>query len=253
MPVPATPAIDVLLDQAPCGIGLREPGRLVWANGTLRELLGLATDEAMPVGFPPDTRLEALLGDDETFAVTDRAGATRWLRRLPAAGSTGQERWEYFLDITREIELAAEVEVLELRDRETGVLNRKGILAALEKQLARTRRYGNPLAVARLEFRSEAPRTECAVSVAALIQELRAQLRWVDEIGRLDATRVLLVLPETDAAGAHQLLDTLQRERIEPLQRDVAVTTEVAVTAWQKGDDQRRLLERLGLPPATRA
>ena len=252
MRVPSFPAPESLLDRVPCGIGLREPGRLVWANGTLRELLGLAADEAIPTTLPPDARLEALLGDDETFAVTDRFGATRWLKRLPAAEPTDRERWEYFLDVTREIELAAEVEVLEVRDRETGVLNRKGILAALDKQLARTRRYGNPLAAARLEFRSNAPSMQCAASVAAVIQELRVQLRWVDEIGRLDATCVLLVLPETDAAGALQLLDTLRRERIEPLQRDGTVTTEVAVTAWQKGDDQRRLLERLGCPPAAR-
>jgi GGDEF domain-containing protein len=253
MPVPAVPAPDGLLDRAPCGIALSEPGRLIWANRTLCDLLGLAADEAIPVGFPPDARLTALLGDDETFAVIDRAGITHWLRRLPAAASTDRERWDYFVDITREIELATEIDALKVRDSETGMLNRKGILAALDKQLARTRRYGNPLAVARLEFRSDSPPLQCAASVAAVMQELRVQLRWVDEIGRLDTTCVLLVLPETDAAGALQLLDTLQRERIEPLQRDGAITTEVAVTAWQKGDDQRRLLERLGWPPSAQS
>jgi GGDEF domain-containing protein len=224
---------------------------VVWANRTLLDLLDAEAYElAGLTAGTADPRFAALFGCEERFAVTDQGGMPRWLKRIPAVTPTTLDHWAYFVDITREVELAQEVAALEVRDSETGVLNRRGILAALDKQVARTRRYGNPLAIACLEFRAHDASEASMPAFIALVQELRAQLRWVDEVGRLDRTRVLLILPETDEASAARLLQTLQHDRIEPLQRGLDWAAAIAVTAWRKGDDQRRLLERLGWPPA---
>jgi len=251
MDVPAFPTQQVLLDQAPCGVLVCVQGRVVWANRTLFELLDAEADDlaGLTAAAAAGTRFAALFGCEGRFAVTDQGGMTRWLKRIPAATPVTLDHWEYFVDITREVELAQEVAALEVRDSETGVLNRRGILSALDKQLARTRRYGNPLAIACLEFRADDTPEASMPAFVALVQELRAQLRWVDEVGRLDRSRVLLILPETDEASAARLLQTLQHDRIEPLQRGRAWAVAIAVTAWRKGDDQRRLLERLGWPP----
>lgn len=248
MTVPDPATLFTLLEQAPIGVLLRAQGHQVWANRTLLDLVGLEADQlgGSVSSAAVAERCAVLSGSEETFPITDAGGMTRWLRRVPSQGAANIQGWEYFLDVTREVELAREVDALDMRDHETGVLSRRGILAALDKQIARTRRYGNPLSIAHLEFRPSDPSAPLLAALVPLIQELRVQLRWVDEVGRLDPTHVLLILPETDEANAAQLLETLQRERIEPLQRSGACT--VTVTAWRKGDDQRRLLERLGWP-----
>lgn len=231
---------------------LREQGRVTWVNRTLLDFAGVDADELLRWSRSPapPAELAELFGTAEMIAITDRDGCTRWLRRIPAATPGGSQQWDYFIDITRETELSAAVEVLQLQDPATGVLNRRGILAALDKQVARTRRYGNPLAIIRLEFQPAAESEASAAAWCSLIQEVRAQLRWVDEVGRLDQRRVLLILPETDEAGADCLLEELRRERLEPSSRPADWTTAAAVTTWRKGDDRHRLLTRVGCPVA---
>ncbi len=250
---PSASTLQALLNAAPCGVMLREQGQLKWVNRTLLEMIGADNDELIRAAsaFNSSERFAALLGTEDTVAIPDHDAMMRWLKRKRAdAPGSSTLQLEYFLDITREMKLVAAAEALEVRDPDTGVLNQRGILAALDKQVVRTRRYGNPLAIVRLECQSAKGCAQSGPAFCSLVQELRAQLRWVDEVGRLDRSSVLLILPETDEATAERLLDKLQRERIAPLQRDGEWTTASAFTGWRKGDDQRRLLSRVGWPAA---
>ena len=241
----SAPAIlQTVLDCGPVGVMAREFGLPVWANRTLLAWAGLSADEflGMASAAAPDPRCAALLGSDAIFPLRDATGDPRWLKRLSCQGIPPPQQWEYFLDITREQMLAREIDALEVRDPATGVLNRRGILAMLDKQVTRTRRYGNPLSLVCVAL----PRGHADMHCVAWVRELRDRLRWVDEIGRLDAAHVLLILPETDEANAARLMAKLRTEQVGPLRSQAGGM--VAVTAWRKGDDQRRLLERLGWP-----
>jgi len=76
---------------------------------------------------------------------------------------------------------------------------------------------------------------------------LRDQVRWADLIGRRDAEELLLVLPETDAFAAVQLVHKLE----DVLSRNVAngearmrLAVQFGVAEWRRGDNVGFLLER---------
>ena len=145
-------------------------------------------------------------------------------------------------------QLRAAMEALSTRDEVTGALNRRGITAELESQVARSRRYRNTLSVLRLDVvdQGAAPRESLLRSLAHLFND---QLRWADMLGRWDENAFLILLPETgrDAAVllARKLIEALAQLPLEQEDRPHAVAAQCAVTEWREGDDPRRVLGRL--------
>lgn len=113
--------------------------------------------------------------------------------------------------------LESELLQLSLVDALTGVLNRRGLEQALERETARYRRYGNDLSVVMLdldEFKQLNDRhghvaaDQVLIGVAHL---LRQGLRETDVVGRFGGDEFVLVLPHTDAGESGRILEKLRQ------------------------------------------
>lgn len=99
----------------------------------------------------------------------------------------------------------------------TGLLRREAILEALERELDRALRYGRPLTVgmADLDHFKEVNDRYGHLAGDSLLkrvsQVLSGGVRSSDAVGRYGGEEFLLVLPETDLAGARILADKLRR------------------------------------------
>jgi GGDEF domain-containing protein len=237
-----------VLERAPFGVSLLCDGRLVWVNRRLGDWLG--TRPAALAGATAGTvdRTLAFLFDTTEEVTLYREAGELHLRRHRGTLANGHAV-HFFEDVTERVSLERErnayrerAQSLETLDPETGLLNRRAILQALDTHLARSRRYGNPVAVVRLNIRPN--RADAAASVKPLILELRAQLRWADQVGRLDTQTFLLILPETLHTDAEGLAARLVSEPV-PLIQSGDWRIDCAVTGWEPGDDSRKLLQRL--------
>jgi GGDEF domain-containing protein len=149
-----------------------------------------------------------------------------------------------YLNISREIAYHDGLRQHILTDPDTGLLNRRGIMLALEPQVARSRRYNRPISVIVLEV-------SCAPDDAAIrkqiAQQLKDQLRWADTIGCTGPREFLLVLPETTEEAALQLVDKLKTcLNTMPLTHCAghALPVYFGVTSWKRNDNASSLLTR---------
>ncbi|QSA95881.1 diguanylate cyclase domain-containing protein [Methylococcus sp. EFPC2] len=243
-----------VLDQAPLGVVLVRARRILWLNERLAETLRVAPDalagkqrEELPAG------LASLLDEQaEELTLTLADGARRHLRRRRVILPAWEAEVYYFDDITDLRALEAErerlqilVDTLDNRDGETGLKNRNAILLALENQISRSRRYGNPFSVIRLRLVPPAGLAEPGQALGEISREFNSQLRWADDIGRLDAETLLLILPETTQRDAEDLTVKLGHERVALASRAEGWFIDFAVTDWRQGDDARKLLDRV--------
>ncbi len=141
-------------------------------------------------------------------------------------------------------------------DAMSRTLNRRGITISLLELMALAERYGHKLAVAGFsidhledverEFGREAADT-AVQSVADTMGEL---VRMPDRIGRYDESSFLLLLPETDTAGAKLIAERV-REAVAGVEvavtrrKRLRLTTSVGVTEHSAGEDMEHLLTRV--------
>ncbi|HYE34684.1 GGDEF domain-containing protein [Methylocaldum sp.] len=244
-------ALAEALDQAPIGVAIMRDRRVLWVNERLARWFDTAKDQL--VGLVPETAenigLAALFAEDDTLCIT-RCGEQSWLRRERTALADGMDA-HFFEDVTERVRIEQDrshlqelVATLHTKDPDTGLLNRNAILQALEGHVSRSRRYGNALSVIRVTLESPKGAAVPESTLREIAQEFNAQLRWSDQIGRLDATTFLLILPETVRTDAEVLATKLGGERVAVADAEIW-RIDSTVASWQKGDDVRKLLQRL--------
>jgi len=138
----------------------------------------------------------------------------------------------------------------ELRDRdtETGLLTANRLYRALLAEVARSRRYGNPLCCVLLQVQGLAEdRHDARFQLA---NRVAVVMRNTDYAGLWQEDEFLLVLPETDEAGGRGFADKVKDELTELASGfdeapGPAPTIVTRATAWQAGDDAESMLERL--------
>ena len=160
----------------------------------------------------------------------------------------------YFIDITRQLALEQSQQALreELRehtltDSVTGLLNQRGVMLALEPQVARSRRYNSPISVVILDVSAGSNDDSLRKQVAL---HLKDQLRWADLIGCDDKNAFVLVLPETGQDAALQLAEKLHARLVEFAQHtfpDQTLSAFYGVTGWRRTDSAVTLLKRANL------
>src|SRR5262249_46456973 len=114
---------------------------------------------------------------------------------------------------------AAEEELAQLRalDPVTGVGTYAQLKASLDGEIARSRRYGRPLAALVFGFDDYQPlrfrlgREKGDEFVAQRAGEIRGSLREADRLFRLDHDEFVVLLPETDLPAARVAADRLGR------------------------------------------
>jgi diguanylate cyclase (GGDEF)-like protein len=143
--------------------------------------------------------------------------------------------------------------VVELRrssryDALTGLLNRRAMQEALEEQVQRARRFGEPFSVLMLDadhFKAVNDVQGHAAGDRALQHLgtlLAAQMRDIDRVGRWGGEEFVVLLPGAPLAQAREVAERL-RERVQALplrwqDQAVSLTVSAGVSQWGEGGDE---------------
>lgn len=236
-----------LVDDVPVGIVVFDPGMetIVWANRRMARLLGLA-DAAAMIGETArqDSPLFELFAEPARLSLPRSDGSEVSLEvSYQDYSGVPAGRVGFYTDIADKQQLQERIDRLTLTDPLTATLNWRGIIREVDIQVSRSRRYDNPLSVMFIDIE---PGDDQSIVVAS--RSLREQTRWTDMLGRFEAQRFLMVLPETGEQAASQLAgkicEALATQHThtglaEPLR------ARAAVIQWRKGEDARLMLERL--------
>ncbi|MEE9422662.1 MAG: diguanylate cyclase [Gammaproteobacteria bacterium] len=163
----------------------------------------------------------------------------------------GTKEVRYFVDRSEIIQLENSHTVLEeklqqnlLTDPATGLLNQRGIILALEPQIARCRRYNSTLSVVLMAVDASIDREKLLIEVSRMLKD---QLRWADLVGCTENQEFMLALPETPETAAVQLTNKLV-----PLLEDTcnncfpetSIWSCFGIAGWRKSDNAPSLLQR---------
>jgi diguanylate cyclase (GGDEF)-like protein len=241
-----------LIDSCPIPLILLSPEGVIRAcNPAFVTLVGKAQADELTgqsAGTLANPSLKTLLGNGKQAVWTDSNGQQRHYEVLH--GDTGGENpleVRYFIDVSRQHALREELHENTLTDSVTGLLNQRGVMLALEPQVARSRRYNSPISVITLDVHSASDDDALRKQVA---RQLKDQLRWADLIGCDDKQAFVLVLPETGEEAALQLAEKLSARLVEFARSEYpeqALSTVYGVTGWRRTDNATTLLKRARL------
>ncbi len=247
------------LQSAPIGILILDAkGNIQWFNDTLPDLLDISSDQLAGKAIDEiDASLRSILTDPPETVFHQSGEQQRWLR-CNSEKQADNSRVHYYSDITIEQrlrierdQLAEDLRQLTTRDAITGLPNRRALLQGLEPLVSRSRRYGNPLSIIKLNIAVANATEETELAAwTQVAQMLKDQMRWADIIGRYDGPDFLLVLPETPQDAAEQLCEKLcqiigEKTFTSGSGDTIEVTPYCGVTSWSKGDDSTLMLQRV--------
>jgi len=251
------------LQHSPIGIVLMDAkGNIQWHNSSLEQMLGITTEQLSgksTADLPKE--LNSILTSPPETILLQNGDTQRWLHCHSQTSDDGK-RSQFYIDITTEQRLRLERDRLEedlqqltTRDPVTGLPNRRALLQGLEPLISRSRRYGNPLSLIKLQVELEGlePQNEVKYQEEAwtkIGQLLKEQMRWADIIGRYDGPDFLLVLPETPADATETLAEKLcelidELELVADDNQTIKIKPYCGLTTWQKGDDANLMLQRI--------
>jgi len=249
------------LKSAPIGILLLDAeGNIQWHNDTLPEILDIQKAQLAKKSLNDvDDELRSILIDPPETILHQHGEHQRWLR-CHRQTLDDQSEVHFYVDISAEQQLrierdqlAEDLQQLTTRDPVTGLPNRRALLQGLEPLVSRSRRYGNPLSVVKLNIAlaDEPSYEQQSATWMQVAQLLKDQMRWADIIGRYDGPDFLLILPETPLEAAERLCDKLcqiiqGKDFCTADGQRLDVTPHCGVTSWVKGDDATLMLQRVG-------
>lgn len=118
----------------------------------------------------------------------------------------------------RNVRLFEETREHGIRDRLTGCFNHEQCLETLDAELRRAKRSGRPLSIVMLDidhfkpFNDQLGHLRGDEILRAVGAQLNRKLRATDFSGRYGGDEFLIILPETDLAGAERVAETLRQE-----------------------------------------
>ncbi len=229
-------------DRKPAFVGLMYHGRDAKA-------FAVRADEMHD--FVADRTARIRAGDERPLDIRLANGEVICLRCkvLPEGG-----RMLTFANVTARVQRAEELEELATTDALTGLYNRRQFMTLAEAEWVRYQRYGRPLSLLMLDidFFKKINDTYGHDAgdkvIAAVAGVCRANKRGPDILARIGGEEFVLLLPETDCAGAHVHAERL-REAI--CERPLAIVGgSIPVTASVGVSEVRRDMN--GIPELIR-
>jgi diguanylate cyclase (GGDEF)-like protein len=138
-------------------------------------------------------------------------------------------------------------------DRLTGLFNYRRMIETLSKEIRRSQRYGNPLALIMVDLdglKSVNDRFGHVAGDALLrhvARKISAALRQVDSAARIGGDEFSVLLPATDLEGARQvaqrILTAIRTDAPVISQKPLPIAVSVGVAQWEDGWDENRLIQ----------
>lgn len=251
------------LQTNPCGVLiLDQTGCISWLNPALEAMLALKSDQLVGQNrerFPFTTHRGLFKGSGLMHLFGPGVEQERWLLCTVAESQDLDptiHTLKYFQDVTEQVQLREEnqrlqkqVEELAITDELTGLANRQSLTRALNAQVARSRRYQNPLSLAVISLvDSETDEPLPNEAILAISRYLRDRLRWVDLIARWDHNQFITILPETSLQDGKELMDKVLAEFADlswPEQFNPGnLSLQFGLAEWHKGQDARLLMKQ---------
>jgi diguanylate cyclase (GGDEF)-like protein/PAS domain S-box-containing protein len=253
-------------EDAPVGMAISTlDGHLIQVNNSLCEITGYTRDELLSINIATITHPEEL--DDRTQLLEqlfsgeidnyrrdgrllrangDAIWVSRHVRILRDAEGRAAQVLTHIVDITERRLMERELRHMADHDPLTGLLNRRGLEAELERHVAHVNRYGarGALLVLDLDHFKAVNDTlgheagdKLIVSVANL---LRKRLRSSDAVARLGGDEFAILLPDANeemaAHVAREIVSDVQRGAVvDHGQARRHVTASVGVTLFTQG------------------
>ena len=234
---------------------LDKQGRMLGHNLAFERLVGRSQSaDLQGYGYKDlgNHPAQVLFGDDSAVRWEDRNAKTHHFEvqtiDLPDADHA-QAR--LFIDISRQVyleqahnRLNEEFKQHTLTDNETGLLNERGIMLALEPQVARSRRYNSAMSVVILDAHCTTDNGGAHPHIARLLKD---QLRWADLIGCSSENEFILVLPETGSDASLLLIEKLRgllNEMAAQAFEGRTINITFGIASWRRADTAEALLSR---------
>lgn len=154
-------------------------------------------------------------------------------------------------DVSEEIRLRDELRQAALVDPLTGLLNRRGFEEIAARELARARRHNSKVSAVMFDidhFKSVNDRYGHAIGDQALAVVARVvlqNLRGTDVGTRWGGEEILVLLPDTDGAGARVVAERIRVAVAATGEPGVpALTISGGVATWEAGEDIKETLSR---------
>lgn len=262
-------AAVAVLSALPVGVFIADAdGKVRWVNDTLCDQLGVPRERLLGIE-------RAALPARKSLSLSK---TIHWLH-APASGA-GERRFECVtqklegvgdfdgsvgcvIDVSRyetgrrPRQLYPELKDPGRLDPATGLLNVATMQQELVQQVARSRRYLNPLSVVIIRLQDLGPTGESVTAiqkqrlVRGIAKMLKEKLRWVDVVGCWEKDAFMLILPETALEPAGKLVRKIEtyinRLRLdEERAGESMVAVGIGLAEWSKGDDLPALLARAG-------
>jgi diguanylate cyclase (GGDEF)-like protein len=160
---------------------------------------------------------------------------------------------------TRLIAAETRIRTLAITDDLTGIANRRHVGERLREEQARAARYARPFSVALLDLDGFKAINDTLghdagdVALVAVVRAVEAVLRDSDILGRWGGDEFLVVMPESDAAGARVVAERLRAAvealRVEHRGATLALTLSAGLATWTpaaagKGPDVQGMMKR---------
>jgi diguanylate cyclase (GGDEF)-like protein/PAS domain S-box-containing protein len=266
----ALSAYSPLFDSLEAGILLISLDReVLFANQAMAALIGL--DLAEIVGMSPEALSEHVQGlvDEPPPAVAERRlfardlsilceefeivrpsrSVVRWVtRRMHGVPEIGQ--MIICTDITAEVDLAAAQERLALYDRLTGLMNRRGMTSAIQRETSRAMRAGASMSVALLDIdHFKRINDKHGHDMGDLVLKLVATtiskaIRTSDLVARWGGEEFLLLLPDTNVEGARVVAERVRNAVASLAPPCGTVTISVGIAELTRGEAGKDVLKR---------
>ncbi len=160
-----------------------------------------------------------------------------------------KNRREYLAAQHRQEQMSKILEKMAFVDDLTGVFNRRKIMEVYELEYGRVKRYGNQLAVMMLDidfFKHVNDKYGHDAGDCVLVdfaRRVKKEIRETDHVGRFGGEEFLVLMPETDLAGAMVLAERIKKMLDENMvnigETTIRVTASIGISLVHETDEAK--------------